>query len=86
MNKKIKKILVTGSAGFIGFSLCVKLLDRNVNIVGIDNNNDYYDPKVKEARFVRLSKYSNYQHWPFSPLLILLMLFFVCLPLGGFCW
>ena len=63
MNKKIKKILVTGSAGFIGFSLCVKLLDRNVNIVGIDNHNDYYDPKVKEARFVRLSKYSNYQHY-----------------------
>ena len=59
---KIKKIIVTGSAGFIGSSLCAKLLKRGDHIVGIDNHNDYYDPKIKESRIERLSKYSNYQH------------------------
>ena len=56
------KSLVTGSAGFIGSSLCIKLLERGVNIIGIDNHNDYYDPKIKDARIERLAKYSNYQH------------------------
>ena len=59
----MKKILVTGSAGFIGASLCIKLLERGENIIGIDNHNDYYDPKIKEARVERLAKYSNYQHY-----------------------
>ena len=63
MNKDIKKIIVTGSAGFIGSSLCIKLLDRGNNIIGIDNHNDYYDPKIKDARLQRLTKYSNYQHY-----------------------
>ena len=58
-----KKIIVTGSAGFIGFSLCIKLLERGDKIIGIDNHNDYYDPKIKEARFDKLIKYSNYQHY-----------------------
>ncbi len=57
------KIIVTGSAGFIGFSLCMKLLERGDNIIGIDNHNDYYDPNIKEARLQILSKYSNYQHY-----------------------
>ena len=56
------KSLVTGSAGFIGSSLCIKLLERGDNIIGIDNHNDYYDPKIKDARIERLAKYSNYQH------------------------
>ncbi len=63
MNKIINKIIVTGSAGFIGASLCIKLLERGDNIIGIDNHNDYYDPKIKEARIERLVKYSNYQHF-----------------------
>ena len=63
MNKNIKKIIVTGSAGFIGFSLCLKLLGRGDNIVGIDNQNNYYDPKIKKARVQILSKYSNYKHY-----------------------
>ena len=63
MNSKIKKIIITGSAGFIGFSLSKKLLDRGDNIIGIDNHNDYYDPKLKEARVEILKKYSNYQHY-----------------------
>ena len=55
--------LVTGSAGFIGFNLSRKLLERGDNIIGIDNHNDYYDPKIKDARLARLIKYSNYQHY-----------------------
>jgi len=63
MNKNIKKIIVTGSAGFIGSSLCIKLLERGDSIIGIDNHNDYYDPKIKDARLQRLEKYSNYLHY-----------------------
>jgi len=57
-----KKIVVTGSAGFIGFSVCLKLLEKENDIVGIDNHNDYYDPKIKEARLTILNEYSNYKH------------------------
>lgn len=55
--------LVTGSAGFIGFNLSRKLLERGDNIIGIDNHNDYYDPKIKDARLKLLKKYSNYSHY-----------------------
>ena len=41
------KILVTGSAGFIGFHLCKKLLERGEEVFGIDNINDYYDVNLK---------------------------------------
>ena len=57
------KILVTGSAGFIGSMLSLKLLDRGDEIIGIDNHNDYYDPNIKEERIKRLKKYSNYKHY-----------------------
>jgi UDP-glucuronate 4-epimerase len=57
------KILVTGSAGFIGSMLSLKLLDREDEIVGIDNHNDYYDPKIKEERLKKLIKYPNYKHY-----------------------
>ena len=56
------KIIVTGSAGFIGFSVCKKLLERGDHVFGIDNHNDYYDPKIKEARVSKLLEYTNYQH------------------------
>ena len=59
----MNRIIVTGSAGFIGFSLCEVLLKRGDYIVGIDNHNDYYDPKLKDARLERLKKYSNYIHY-----------------------
>ncbi len=62
MNKK-KIIVVTGSAGFIGYSLCIKLLERGDNIVGIDNHNEYYDPKLKESRLSILKKFKNYKHF-----------------------
>ena len=56
------KILVTGSAGFIGSMVAMKLLDRGDEIVGLDNHNDYYDPKIKESRLRELKKFKNYTH------------------------
>jgi UDP-glucuronate 4-epimerase len=56
------KVLVTGSAGFIGSSLSLKLLERGDTVVGIDNHNDYYDPGIKEARLARHSSHPNYTH------------------------
>jgi len=44
------KILLTGAAGFIGFHLARRLLDRGDQVVGVDNMNAYYDPRLKEAR------------------------------------
>lgn len=56
------KIIVTGSAGFIGSALVIRLLDRGDSVIGIDNHNEYYDPAIKEARVARQKKYSNYTH------------------------
>src|SRR6185369_14399970 len=44
------KILVTGAAGFIGFHLSKRLLERGDQVVGLDNLNDYYDVRLKEER------------------------------------
>lgn len=57
------KVIVTGSVGFIGSAVSIKLLERGDNVIGIDNHNDYYDPKLKDARFERLKKYTNYKHY-----------------------
>tara|TARA_B100000963_G_scaffold120047_1_gene104600 strand:+ start:5067 stop:6095 length:1029 start_codon:yes stop_codon:yes gene_type:complete len=51
-----KKILVTGSAGFIGFHLSNKLIKSNYEVVGIDNLNDYYDKKLKRDRLKTINK------------------------------
>jgi len=56
------KILVTGSAGFIGSALSIRLLDRGDTVIGVDNHNDYYDPKLKEARLARHADHPNYKH------------------------
>ena len=63
MNKNINNIIVTGSAGFIGSAVCTKLLEKGNSVLGIDNHNDYYDPKIKDARLDKLEKYSNYKHF-----------------------
>ena len=51
----MKRVLVTGAAGFIGFHLCKALLAQEVHVVGIDNFNHYYDPKLKEDRSLFLN-------------------------------
>ena len=63
MNRAKNKIIVTGSAGFIGYSLSKKLLERGDFIIGIDNHNNYYDTKLKDARVEKLSKFANYKHY-----------------------
>ena len=54
-----KKILVTGSAGFIGFHLTKELILKGFNVTGIDNLNDYYDVKLKKHRLSLLSKFGD---------------------------
>lgn len=59
---EIKTILVTGAAGFIGFHLSKKLLEKGVNVVGLDNINDYYDPNLKKARLAQLTPSEAFTH------------------------
>ena len=54
------KILVTGAAGFIGMHVARLLLERGDEVVGIDNLNDYYDPRLKHARLDQLAPYSRF--------------------------
>ncbi|MDZ4184133.1 MAG: NAD-dependent epimerase [Desulfuromonadales bacterium] len=56
----MNKILVTGAAGFIGYHTCVRLLAAGLEVVGIDNLNDYYDVTLKEARLTRLQGARNF--------------------------
>jgi UDP-glucuronate 4-epimerase len=55
------KILVTGAAGFIGMHVAERLLGDGVEVVGIDNLNDYYDVRLKEARLERLRKHDGFR-------------------------
>ena len=59
----MRTIIVTGSAGFIGYFVCIKLLERGESIIGIDNHNDYYDRNIKEERLKKLEKFQNYKHF-----------------------
>jgi UDP-glucuronate 4-epimerase len=59
MNKN-KKILITGTAGFIGFSLALNLLKKGHNILGYDSINDYYDVNLKLSRNKILKKFKNF--------------------------
>lgn len=56
----MKKVLVTGVAGFIANETARQLLEAGVEVVGLDNMNDYYDVRLKEFRLNQLSKYKNF--------------------------
>lgn len=57
-----RTIFVTGASGFIGSNLCKRILneDSECKVIGLDNMNDYYDVRIKEARLNELSGYPNY--------------------------
>ena len=57
------KILVTGSAGFIGSFLSQRLIERGDEVIGIDNHNDYYDSKLKDDRLNQFIDNQNYIHF-----------------------
>lgn len=54
------KVLITGTAGFIGSTLALKLLERGDEVVGVDNVNDYYDVNLKLARLERVNAFAGY--------------------------
>jgi UDP-glucuronate 4-epimerase len=54
------KVLVTGTAGFIGSALAARLLARGDEVIGIDNLNDYYDVRIKQDRLARLLPHSGF--------------------------
>src|SRR6476659_4200782 len=57
----VEPVLVTGAAGFIGFHLARRLLRDGRPVVGLDNINAYYDPKLKEARLAELAKLPGFE-------------------------
>lgn len=57
------KLLITGAAGFVGFHLSKALLEKNIEIVGLDNLNDYYNPKLKEDRLSILNDYEGFNFY-----------------------
>jgi len=57
----MSKILVTGAAGFIGFHLSKRLLERGDQVVGLDNLNDYYDVNLKLARLKQIAMYPSFK-------------------------
>ncbi len=57
------RVIVTGSAGFIGSFLTQRLLKRGDEVIGVDNHNDYYDPNLKEDRLSKFNDNKNYTHF-----------------------
>ncbi|MCF6187224.1 MAG: NAD-dependent epimerase [Desulfobulbaceae bacterium] len=62
----IKKILVTGAAGFIGHNLSKRLLADGRTVVGLDNLNTYYDPELKKSRLAELMNHEQFKHADFD--------------------
>ena len=58
----LEKIIITGSAGFIGSALSKKLLEKGYKVIGIDNHNNYYSKKLKNDRILRYKNNKNYIH------------------------
>jgi UDP-glucuronate 4-epimerase len=65
---KPTRILVTGAAGFIGHALSKRLLNEGYTVVGLDNINDYYDPKLKKARLKDLAAHPKAKNFTFKKL------------------
>lgn len=59
----MKKVFLTGAAGFIGSRTAFQLLEQGVEVVGVDNMNDYYDVRLKEHRLKKLDKYKNFKFY-----------------------
>lgn len=59
----MKKILVTGAAGFIASRVCEMLLEKGEQVVGLDNMNDYYDVHLKEYRLNKLLLFPNFKFY-----------------------
>jgi len=59
----MKKALVTGATGFIGFHLCKKLLNENFHVIGVDNINNYYSTILKNKRNLELKKHKNFKFY-----------------------
>ena len=59
MKKNKEVILITGTAGFVGFHFAKKLLEKNLKVIGIDNLNNYYDNKIKKDR-LKILKSKNF--------------------------
>jgi UDP-glucuronate 4-epimerase len=57
------QVIVTGAAGFIGMHTSLKLLARGDTVIGIDNLNDYYDVRLKQARLQQLLPHANFQFY-----------------------
>jgi UDP-glucuronate 4-epimerase len=53
------RVLVTGTAGFIGNHLAIRLLERGDEVIGLDNVNTYYDVSLKEARLARIKSHPS---------------------------
>ena len=63
---RLQKILITGSAGFIGHALALRLLAEGRDVIGLDNLNEYYDPQLKRDRLAQLLPHANYRHAEFD--------------------
>ena len=61
-----KPILITGSAGFIGFHISLKMLEAGWTVIGLDNMNDYYDVKLKQDRLSLLVQYPSFKFFRFN--------------------
>jgi len=55
----LSNVFVTGASGFIGYHVCSRLIDEGFNVIGLDNNNSYYDTKLKQRRLFELEKKVN---------------------------
>lgn len=60
---KVKNILITGAAGFIGMHTASRMLKNGCKVIGIDNLNDYYDVNLKKSRLAELQKFDNFEFY-----------------------